>query len=65
MITVDTSDAEQFLDGLYREQIPFAASLALNRTAKDVQEAERGELLANFTVRQARFILDSVRIPAF
>lgn len=65
MIKVDTSEAVSFLNGLYAEQIPFAASLALNRTAKDVQDAERGELLANFVVRQPQFILGSVRIPAF
>jgi len=65
MIRVDTSEAEAFLDGLYRDQIPFAASLALNRTAKDVQQAEQGELAANFILRQPAFILQSVRIPKF
>jgi hypothetical protein len=62
---VDTSEAEAFLDGLYKDQIPFAASLALNRTAKDVQDAERGELAANLILRQPQFILQSVRIPKF
>jgi hypothetical protein len=65
VIRVDTSEAETFLDGLYRDQIPFAASLALNRTAKDVQQAEQGELAANFVLRQPQFILNSVRIPKF
>lgn len=36
-IKVDTSDATRWLNNLQRKQIPFAASVALNRTAQDVQ----------------------------
>jgi len=65
VIRVDTSEAETFLDALYRDQVPFAASLALNQTAKDVRAAEQQEIAANFVLRQADFNLRHVRIPKF
>lgn len=41
MITlkVDTKDVERYLTDVQRRQIPFATSVALNNTAKDVQES--------------------------
>lgn len=65
IIRADTAAAEQFLDGLYKDQIPFAASLALNQTAKDVQRAEQVQIASNFVLRQAAFNLRHVRIPKF
>lgn len=64
-ITANTAEAERFLDGLYTDQIPFAASLALNQTAKDVQRAEQQQIASNFVLRQASFNLRHVRIPRF
>jgi hypothetical protein len=61
-IELDTADAEKWLDGLYSDQVPFAAARALNAVAKDVRAAEQGELAANFVLRQPQFILNSVRI---
>jgi hypothetical protein len=64
-ILADTQDAERFLDGLHRDQVPFAASLGLNQTAKDVQAAERVALQGSFILREPRFLLQSIRIPRF
>lgn len=38
-IQVDTKIATRWLNDLQRKQIPFAVSLALNKTASDIQEA--------------------------
>jgi len=64
-IQVDTADAEAYLDGIWRDQIPFAASLAVNQTAKDVQAAERGDLAGEFILRRPDFIFRGVKIPRF
>jgi hypothetical protein len=64
-IIVDTADAEQFLDGMGKDQIPFAASVAVNQTAKDVQGAQRLQIASEFILRRADFILRGVKIPRF
>jgi hypothetical protein len=66
MIRVDTSEAETFLDGLYKDQIPFAASLALNQTAKDAQRAIQTHVAGTFILRRAQFVLqETAKIPRF
>lgn len=61
---VDPKPASQWLAGLFREQIPFATSLALNQTAKDVQAAERAHLTDAFTIRRP-WVTQGVTIPKF
>lgn len=66
MLRVDTSEAEQFLEGLHKDQIPFAASLALNNTAKAAQRGLQTHLASTFILRRADFVLkEAVKIPAF
>lgn len=66
MLRVDTSEAESFLDGLWKDQIPFAASLALNTTAKDAQRAIQTHVAGAFILRRADFILrETAKIPRF
>lgn len=43
-IRVDTRDAERFLDRVQRQQIPFATSVALNKTAQAAQESIKTEM---------------------
>ena len=63
-IRVDTAEAEAFLDGMWRDQIPFAASVAVNQTARDVQAEIRTHIAGTFTLRRADFILrEAVKIP--
>lgn len=65
-IRVDTSEAETFLDGMFKDQIPFAASKALNDTAKDAQRAIQQHVAGTFTLRRADFILrETAKIPRF
>lgn len=66
MLRVDTSEGESFLEGLYKDQIPFAASLALNNTAKDAQRAIRTHIAGTFILRRADFVLrEAAKIPQF
>lgn len=43
-IKVDTREVERYLTDLQRNQLPFATSLAINNTARDVQDALAGEM---------------------
>lgn len=64
-IRVDTAEAEAYLDGIWKDQIPFAASVAVNQTAKDVQAEERLNIAGEFILRRADFVLRGVKIPRF
>lgn len=61
---VDPSPAKEFLAGLFRNQIPFATSLALNQTAKDAQDAIKTRLRNVFTIRRA-WVAQGITIPKF
>lgn len=55
MVTVKLDGIEQAisrLTNIEQRQVPFAMSLALNRTAEEIQTAQRGELRSNFTIRR-------------
>jgi hypothetical protein len=57
-LTVDIKDdsgVRGLLSGL-RDQIPYAASVALNTTANDAQQAIQAKLPAEFTLRRKEFI---------
>lgn len=65
-ITVSTREAETYLNGVHRNQIPFAASKALNDTGKVAQAAIRGTLGRDFILRRPDFILrEGAKIPKF
>jgi hypothetical protein len=66
MLRVDTSEAETFLEGMWKDQIPFAASLALNTTAKDAQRGIQTHVAGEFILRRADFVLrETAKIPRF
>jgi hypothetical protein len=63
-IRVDGRATMSALENLFRDQLPFATSLALNRTAKIVQEALRAHLAEVFTIRRP-WVLQGITIPRF
>ena len=58
---VEVSRAMRFL---FRDQMRFAASLALNLTAKGIQAEEREGLKERFTIRRA-YVLQGIKISKF
>jgi len=60
-VRVDSSMASRRLISLYRDQVPFATSLAINETAKKVQAAQRILLLERFRIRRP-WVLHGVKI---
>lgn len=59
---LDTSSITQGLTGAQERQIPFVASLALNRVAVIGQNAEQYRILAKFKVRREQFVLRGIKI---
>ena len=51
--------------GQFADQIPYALSLAVNETAKDVQKAIRGHIHDEFIVRRKSWIDNSIKIKPF
>lgn len=47
-VRVDLKNAEQYLKGLRRDQVPFATAYALTQTAKDAQANVADEMRRNF-----------------
>lgn len=64
-VDIDTAEFNRFLVRLHRDQLPFATSVAINRTAKDFQEAQREHIHDVFTVRRKRWVDRSVKIKPF
>lgn len=60
-IDVDTKGFFRWTDKLSK-QMPFAVSLALNRTAEEFQAVERKQLHKSFTIRRKTFIERQVKI---
>jgi len=58
-LKTDIGSAISHLDDLGRRQVPFARSLAINRTAQKVREAEQREITRVFD-RPTRYTLNSV-----
>lgn len=54
-----------FVRSVYRDQLPFATSLAINNTAKAFQERQREHMRATFNIRNERFMARSVKIKPF
>jgi len=60
-LTLDGLDeAIRDMEGL-QKQLPFAASVGLNRTADDFQAAMRGRVQAKFTLRRPGFVLNTIK----
>lgn len=62
-ITVDTNAAEvsDFMRSLFADQVPFAVATAINRTARDFQDAQRDLMRDRFTIRRP-WVLQGVKI---
>lgn len=58
-------DVLRQMERVYRDQIPFATSLAINNVAKQVQADERAALLRRFTVRRRQWVERNVKIIRF
>lgn len=61
-IHVDIRKAEQYLRGMHRDQIPFALSQALNKTALKVQSEVREDIQESFTLRRRDWAMRTVKI---
>ncbi len=59
-LTLDASDATTYLERAER-QVPFAAALALNRTAEEFQQAQQQGLQQRFTIRRP-WVLQGIKI---
>lgn len=62
-ITVDAGRTISFLEAS-KQQLPFAISVAVNKTAKDVQIAQRAQMQASFIIRKP-WVLQGVVISKF
>lgn len=54
-----------FVRHVYRDQLPFTTSVAINRTALRFQDHQREHMREEFTVRSKRFMDRSVKIKPF
>lgn len=59
-IAAETRAMERYLDGMVRDQLPFAVSLGVNNLARAFQEAEKQGIEERFIVRR-RWVLTHVR----
>lgn len=66
-ITLDApmDQVDEFVARVFRDQIPFAESVALNQTAKDFQKNERVRLADVFTLRRKTWAERSIKISPF
>lgn len=62
-LTVDTNaqDVSLFMRRFFQDQIPFATSVALNQTARDIRTEMREGIAERFTVRDPKFVLSGTR----
>lgn len=65
IVEIDTRQLTAFLNDFERRQVPFAASNALNDTAKLFQYRERQHMGNIFTVRRKPWVDNSVKITDF
>lgn len=65
--TVETNAPEvgALIGRLFRDQIPFSTSRAINATAKDFQRVQRRHMADEFEVRRKRFVEGAVKIKPF
>ncbi len=61
----DTQHASRFMRDLWRDQLPFATSKEINRTALDFQGTQRHRMVSIFNVRRPTFVLRAVKIKPF
>ena len=64
-ITTNVPEINALLGRLFRDQIPFATSRAINDVAKLAQEKQRKHQRKIFTVRRPQFVDKAVKIKPF
>lgn len=64
IVEVNTGPTVDSLNALRHRQLPFALSLALNRTAARAQAVQVAGMMQRFTVRRRTWMAGSVVIPA-
>lgn len=66
-IRVDSNAAEikDWMRTLFRDQVPFATSKAINETALKAQRAQREHQSREFTIRRRSFVQKAVKIKPF
>lgn len=62
-IRLDIKDTVKNLTALEQKQIPFALSIALNRTVEDALAVARKEMREKFVIRVPAFALPPVKLP--
>lgn len=65
VLKAEIESAVKAIDRMMKEQVPYATSLAVNWTAKAAQDAVRARVAAQFTLRRAQFILNTVKIEKY
>src|SRR5690349_13251347 len=63
-IRFQVAGTQSWLTSLFRDQLPFANSLALNRTGLAVQKAERAGISERFIIRRP-WVTQGITIPRF
>lgn len=64
-VSSNASEVSAWMRGLFRDQVPFALSKAINETAKEAQRAQRRHQASEFTIRRKRFADAAVKIKPF
>ncbi len=64
-LVVDTDSASRFMRDLWRDQLPFATSRAINQTAVHFQAEQRQHMVSIFNVRRPTFVLRAVKVKPF
>ena len=63
-VSVNTSEVSRFMRTVFRDQVPFATSLAINQTTKGIQAEQRKGMRERFTIRRA-YVLQGVKVRQF
>lgn len=61
-VSTNAPEVKTWARWIYKDQIPFASSKAINETAKDFQKAQRQHMSRIFTIRRPWFVLRAVKI---
>ncbi|MGE0456424.1 MAG: hypothetical protein AB7I13_00250 [Vicinamibacterales bacterium] len=64
-LQVDADHAAAAMRAIWQDQLPFATSSAINRTALDFQKAQRAHQASIFRIRRPAFVQNAVKIKPF
>ena len=63
-VDINAGEVARSLRFLFRDQVPFATSLAINQTARGIQTEQRAGMRQRFTIRRA-YVLQGVKFSKF